>query len=60
LTSFERSMCDRENLVFDSLIYLESVERFLNRIGVMLRIEAQNRRRIVEELHKEVEFSILT
>jgi len=29
LTSFERcEMCERENLVFDSLIYLESVERF--------------------------------
>jgi len=31
LTSFERFKCERENLVFDYLIYLEPVERF----GVM-------------------------
>jgi len=31
LTSFDRLICDRENLVFDSLIYLEPVERFKNR-----------------------------
>jgi len=30
LTSFKRFMCERENLVFDSLIYLEPVERFKN------------------------------
>jgi len=27
---FERFICERENLVFDSLIYLESVKRFEN------------------------------
>jgi len=31
LTSFKRFICERENLVFDSLIYLEPVERFKNR-----------------------------
>jgi len=35
LTSFERFICERENLVFDSLIYLEPVERFKNRNKVM-------------------------
>jgi len=35
LTSFERFICERENLVFDSLIYLEPVERFKNRSNVM-------------------------
>jgi len=35
LTSFERFICERENLVFDSLIYLESVERFKNKSNVM-------------------------
>jgi len=29
LTSFERFICERENLTFDSLIYLEAVERYL-------------------------------
>jgi len=28
LTSFERFICERENLVFDYLIYLEPVKRF--------------------------------
>jgi len=32
---FERFICDKENLVFDSLIYLEPVERFKNRSNVM-------------------------
>jgi len=32
---FERFMCERENFVFDSLIYLEPVERFNNRSNVM-------------------------
>jgi len=35
LTSFERCICERENFVFDSLIYLEPVERFKNRSNVM-------------------------
>jgi len=35
LTSFERFICERENFVFDSLIYLELVERFKNRSNVM-------------------------
>jgi len=35
LTSFERFICERENLVFDSLIYFEPVERFKNRSNVM-------------------------
>jgi len=35
LTSFERFICEREKLVFDSLIYLEPVERFKNRNNVM-------------------------
>jgi len=35
LTSFERFICDRENFVFDSLIYLETVERFKNMSNVM-------------------------
>jgi len=36
LTSFERFICEREreNLGFDSLIYLEPVERFKNRSNV--------------------------
>jgi len=34
-TSFERCVCERENFVFDSLIYLEPVERFKNRSNVM-------------------------
>jgi len=34
-TSFERFICERENLVFDSLIYLEPVDRFKNRSNVM-------------------------
>jgi len=32
---FERFICVRENFVFDSLIYLEPVERFKNRSNVM-------------------------
>jgi len=28
MTCFERFICDRENLVFDSLSYLEPLERF--------------------------------
>jgi len=35
LTSFERFICERENFVFDSLIYLEPVERLKNRSNVM-------------------------
>jgi len=35
LNSFERFICERENFVFDSLIYLEPVERFKNRSNVM-------------------------
>jgi len=35
LTSYERFICERENFVFDSLIYLEPVERFKNRNNVM-------------------------
>jgi len=35
LTSFERFVCERKNLVVDSLIYLEPVERFKNRSNVM-------------------------
>jgi len=34
MTSFERFICERENFVFDSLIYLEPVERFKNRSNV--------------------------
>jgi len=34
LTSFERFICERENLVLDSLIYLEPVWRDF-RIGIM-------------------------
>jgi len=34
-TSFERFLCVRENFVFDSLIYLELVERFKNMSNVM-------------------------
>jgi len=32
---FERFVCERENLVFDYLIYLEPVERFMNMSKVM-------------------------
>jgi len=35
LTGFERFICERENLVFDSLIYLEPVERFKKRSSVV-------------------------
>jgi len=35
LTSFERFICERENFVFGSLIYLEPVERFKNESNVM-------------------------
>jgi len=35
LTSFKRFICKTENLVFDSLIYVEPVERFTNRSNVM-------------------------
>jgi len=35
LTSFERFICERENLAFDSFIYLEPVKRFRNRSNVM-------------------------
>jgi len=37
LTSLERFICEREreNLVFESLIYLDPVERFKNRSNVM-------------------------
>jgi len=35
LTSFERFIFVRENFVFDSLIYVEPVERFKNRSNVM-------------------------
>jgi len=35
LPSFEICICERENLVFDSLIYLEPVERFKNRRNVI-------------------------
>jgi len=35
LTSFERFLCERENFVFDYLIYIEPVERFKNRSNVM-------------------------
>jgi len=35
LTSFERFIYERENFVFDSLIYLEPAERFKNRSNVM-------------------------
>jgi len=35
LTSFARFIYERDNLVFDSLIYLEPVERFKNRSNVM-------------------------
>jgi len=33
LTSLKRFVCERENLVLDSFIYLEPVERFL--IGII-------------------------
>jgi len=36
MTSFERFICERENLVFSSLIYLEPVERFKNRSNVII------------------------
>jgi len=29
-------MCERENLVFDYLIYLEPVERFKTRVGMIV------------------------
>jgi len=32
----ERFICERENLVFDSLIYFEPVERFKNRSNVII------------------------
>jgi len=35
LTSFEKFICERENLVFDSPIYLEPVARYYNRGNVM-------------------------
>jgi len=35
LTSFERFICVRENFVFDSLIYLEPIERCKNRSNAM-------------------------
>jgi len=35
LASFDRFICERENFVFDSLIYLDPVERFKNRSNVM-------------------------
>jgi len=35
LSSCERFICMRENFVFDSLIYLEPVERFKNRNNVV-------------------------
>jgi len=35
LKSFERYICETKNLVFDSVIYLEPVERFKNRSNVM-------------------------
>jgi len=35
LTSFERFICGRENLLFDSLICLEQVETFKNRSNVL-------------------------
>jgi len=35
LTSFERFISERENFVFDSLIFLEPVERLKNRSNVM-------------------------
>jgi len=35
LTSFERFICETENLVFDSLINLEPMKRFKNRSNVM-------------------------
>jgi len=35
LTSFERFICESENFVFDSLIYLEPDERFKNRSNVI-------------------------
>jgi len=35
LTSFERFICEKENFVFDSHIFLEPVERFKNRSNVM-------------------------
>jgi len=34
LTSFDKCICDRENLVFDSLIYFEPVDRFKNKSNV--------------------------
>jgi len=35
LTSFERFVCERENLILVSLIYLETVERFGNSSNLM-------------------------
>jgi len=35
LTSLERLICETENFVFDSLTYLEPVERFKNGSYVM-------------------------
>jgi len=35
LSSFEKFICERENFVFDSFIYLKPVERFKNRSKVM-------------------------
>jgi len=35
LTSFEKFICERENFAFDSLIYLEPVQRFKNGSNVM-------------------------
>jgi len=35
MTSFERFICERKNLVFDFLIYLEPVERLKNRSNVL-------------------------
>jgi len=35
LISFERFICETENLEFDSLMYLEPVARFKNRSNVM-------------------------
>jgi len=35
LTSFERFICESENLVFDSVIYIEPMKRFWNRSNVM-------------------------
>ena len=35
MSSFERFISERENFVFNSLIYLEPVERFENRSNMM-------------------------